>query len=80
MAAVRITGSSQVVFLQKSCVDQLLAGVVDQLSTAVGQIEIALVIGEGDILTELFNAAEIHIHQQNAAFDGAPPGQLHLTA
>ena len=80
MGAVGISGSGQVVFLQEPGVNELLTGVVNDLSAAVRQIEISLRMAQIHILADLLNAAEAHVHQQHAALDIARPGQFHLAA
>ena len=80
MGAVGILGGGQIVFLQEPCVNELLAGMINDLTAAVRQIQIALGVAQIHVLADLLNAAEAHIHQQHAALNISCPGQLHLAA
>ena len=59
--------------------NQLLPGVVNQLSVLVDEVEVAPV-GQADIPAYLLDAAEAHVHQQNAALGDAVPGKLDVVA
>ena len=78
VAAVGIAGG-QVVLLLEPRVDELLAGVVDDLAAVVDEIEVAPVV-QLHVLADLLDAVKAHVQQQHTAFDAAAPGELHVPA
>ena len=80
MGTVGIPGGRQIVLLLQARVEKLLAGVVDDLSVPVDEVEVALPVGEGHVLADLLDAAEVHVHQQHTALHIAPACQLHMAA
>ena len=66
-----------VVLPQQAGIDKLLARVVDDLAVPVDQVEIPA-FAEIDVLADLFDASEVHIHQQHPALDRSRTGQLNL--
>ena len=80
MGTVGIPGGRQIILLLQARVEKLLAGVVDDLPVPVDKVEVTLPVGEGHVLTDLLDTAEVHIHQQHAAFHISPACQLHIAA
>ena len=80
VGAVGVACGGEVIFLLQAGIDELLPGVVDDLAVAIDEVEVALPVGKPHILADLLDAAEVHIHQKQAALRAAAPGQFDLTA